>query len=95
MPHEGLIDKLDSVSQTFRVLIIKTTMTVPYTSVFLQLDCAYSGVRREKGLRAKMAAAGVSLSATLLTRWVTGNKAEQFPMHAKTPNKVSSMPYGH
>ena len=46
LPHERLIDKLDTVSQTFRVLIIKTTMTVPYTLVFLQLDCAYWGSGR-------------------------------------------------
>lgn len=59
LPHERIIDKLDTVSQTFRVLIIKTTMTVPYTSVFLQLDCAYWSPDSEKGLRAKMAAAGV------------------------------------
>jgi L-fucose mutarotase/ribose pyranase (RbsD/FucU family) len=59
LPHERIIEKLDTVSQTFRVLIIKTTMTVPYTSVFLQLDCAYWGPDSEKGLRAKMAAAGV------------------------------------
>jgi RbsD/FucU transport protein family protein len=59
LPHEKIIEKLDAVSQTFRVLIIKTTMTVPYTSVFLQLDCAYWGPEAEKGLRAKMAAAGV------------------------------------
>ena len=59
LPHERLIERLDSVSQTFRVLIIKTTLTVPYTSVFLQLDCAYWGPDAEKGLRAKMAAAGI------------------------------------
>ena len=58
-PHEKIIDTLDTVSQTFRVLIIKTTMTIPYTSVFLQLDCAYWGPDAEKGLRAKMSAAGV------------------------------------
>lgn len=58
-PHEKIIEKLDEVSKTFRVLIIKTNMTVPYTSVFLQLDCAYWGPEAEKGLRAKMAAAGV------------------------------------
>jgi hypothetical protein len=59
MPHEKIIERLDEVSHTFRVLIIKTNMTVPYTSVFLQLDCAYWGPDAEKGLRAKMAAAGV------------------------------------
>ena len=55
LPHEKLIAKLDDVSKTFRVLIIKTNMTIPYTSVFLQLDCAYWGPDAEKKLREKMA----------------------------------------
>jgi D-ribose pyranose/furanose isomerase RbsD len=59
MPHERIIAKLAEVSQMFKVLIIKTNMTIPYTSVFLELDCAYWGPEEEKGLRAKMAAAGV------------------------------------
>jgi len=53
--HEDIIHKLDVVSKTFRVLIIKTNMTVPYTSVFLQLDCAYWPSDAEQRLRAKMA----------------------------------------
>jgi L-fucose mutarotase/ribose pyranase (RbsD/FucU family) len=52
--HEQIIAKLDQVSQTFRVLIIKTNMTLPYTSVFLQLDCAYWGPDSEKRLRDRM-----------------------------------------
>jgi L-fucose mutarotase/ribose pyranase (RbsD/FucU family) len=55
--HEQIIAKLDEVSQTFRVLIIKTNMTLPYTSVFLQLDCAYWGPDAEKRLRERMAKA--------------------------------------
>lgn len=58
LPHEQIIAKLDEVSKTFRVLIIKTTLTIPYTSVFLQLDCAYWGADAESRLRAKMAAQG-------------------------------------
>jgi hypothetical protein len=56
LPHEQIIAKLDDVSKTFRVLIIKTTLTIPYTSVFLQLDCAYWSADAESRLRAKMAA---------------------------------------
>jgi hypothetical protein len=56
LPHEQIIAKLDQAAQTFRVLIIKTNMTMPYTSVFLQLDCAYWGPDAEKKLRAAMAA---------------------------------------
>lgn len=55
LPHEQIISKLDQAAQTFRVLIIKTNMTIPYTSVFLQLDCAYWGPDAEKKLRAAMA----------------------------------------
>ncbi len=57
LPHEKIISMLDEAAQTFRVLIIKTNMTIPYTSVFLQLDCAYWGADSEKKLRAAMAAA--------------------------------------
>ncbi|HEX4749674.1 MAG TPA: RbsD/FucU domain-containing protein [Bryobacteraceae bacterium] len=53
--HEQLIKKLDDAAQTFRVLIIKTKETIPYTSVFLQLNCAYWSDESEKQLRARMA----------------------------------------
>jgi hypothetical protein len=49
--HENIISQLDEAGQTFRVLIIKTNMTVPYTSVFLQLDCAYWTPEEERKLR--------------------------------------------
>jgi hypothetical protein len=56
LPHEQIISKLDQVSQSFRVLIIKTNMTLPYTPVFLQLDCAYWKPEAERRLRSAMAA---------------------------------------
>jgi hypothetical protein len=57
LPHEQIIAKLDQAGQTFRVLIIKTNMTIPYTSVFLQLDCAYWSAESERKLRAAMTGA--------------------------------------
>lgn len=54
-PHLENIHNLDAVSKTFRVLIIKTTMTVPYTTVFLQLDCAYWTSDAEQRFRARLA----------------------------------------
>jgi hypothetical protein len=51
MPHADLIAKLDEVGKTFHVLLLKTTLTLPYTSVFLQLDCAYWNADDEKRLR--------------------------------------------
>ncbi len=58
VPHEQIISKLDAAGQTFRILIIKTRMAIPYTSVFLQLDCAYWSADSEKKLRAAMATEG-------------------------------------
>jgi len=54
LPHEKIIANLDQAGQTFRVLIIKTNLTIPYTSVFLQLDCAYWSPESEQRLRTDM-----------------------------------------
>ena len=54
LPHEQIIAKLDQSAQMFRVLIIKTEMTVPYTSIFFELDCAYWSAEAEQRLRALM-----------------------------------------
>lgn len=54
LPHEQIISKLDQVAQTFRVLVIKTTMTMPYTSIFIQLDCKYWTPEQERALRKKI-----------------------------------------
>jgi hypothetical protein len=58
MPHEKLIAQLDQTSKDFLVLILKTRLAVPYTSVFLRLDCKYWSDDAEKRLREKMAAGG-------------------------------------
>jgi L-fucose mutarotase/ribose pyranase (RbsD/FucU family) len=55
LPHEKIISTLGQTSQTFRVLIIKTNMTFPYTSVFLQLGCAYWSPEAERRLRSALA----------------------------------------
>jgi hypothetical protein len=36
--------------------VLKTNMTVPYTSVFIRLDCRYWSADAEQRLRARMAA---------------------------------------
>jgi hypothetical protein len=51
LPHEDIIHKLDQASQIFHVLIIKTKMALPYTSVFLELRAAYWGDEPEQHLR--------------------------------------------
>jgi len=52
LPHMELIGKLDEAGKTFHVLLLKTNLCLPYTSVFLQLDCAYWNADAEKRLRA-------------------------------------------
>ena len=56
--HQKLIDQLNELSKTFHVLILKTTMTIPYTSVFLQLDCKYWSADSEEKLRRTMKGEG-------------------------------------
>jgi len=51
LPHEQVIHKLDQAAEVFRVLILKTRMTIPYTSVFLELDCGYWSADAEARLR--------------------------------------------
>jgi hypothetical protein len=51
LPHEQIIAKLDEAGKTFHVLLLKTDLTLPYTSVFLQLDCGYWTAEAEQQLR--------------------------------------------
>ena len=54
LPHEQIIGKLDEAGKTFKVLLIKTPLTLPYTSVFFQLECGYWDAASEKELRDAM-----------------------------------------
>jgi hypothetical protein len=54
LPHEKIIAKVDEVGRTFHIVVLKTTMAVPYTSVFLQLNCKYWSDESEAKLRKAM-----------------------------------------
>jgi hypothetical protein len=54
LPHEQIISTLDRIGEKFRVLLIKTNMRIPYTSVFLELECGYWNANAEKRLRISM-----------------------------------------
>jgi hypothetical protein len=54
LPHDEIIEQIDEAGQTFRVLLIKTDLTLPYTSVFIRLDAGYWSAEDEKELRAAM-----------------------------------------
>jgi hypothetical protein len=56
-PHETILKVIDKEGKVFHVLVLKTNMTIPYTSVFIHLDCKYWSADAEKRLRAKMGTA--------------------------------------
>lgn len=55
VPHEEIIARLDAAAETFHVLVVKTDMTLPYTSVFFELDCGYWTGDAEQRLRRAIA----------------------------------------
>ena len=54
LEHEQIIARIDQSAQIFRILVIKSTMTIPYTSVFFELDCGYWNKEAEERLRHAM-----------------------------------------
>lgn len=39
--HAQLLFDIHEVGKTFRILLIKTSSTIPYSSVYMRLDCGY------------------------------------------------------
>lgn len=54
MLHEDIIRELDASANLFSVLIIKTDLTIPYTSVFFQLECGYWNAIAEENMRQQL-----------------------------------------
>jgi hypothetical protein len=52
--HEELIARLDQAGKTFKIVMVKTTLAVPYTTVFLELDCGYWPSEKEVRMRERM-----------------------------------------
>jgi hypothetical protein len=53
--HNELIAHLDEVSRMFNVVILKSNLTIPYTSTFFELDCNYWESDKEAALKNKIA----------------------------------------
>lgn len=51
LSHAALLAKVAETAKDYRVLVLKTNETLPYTSVFLQLDCKYWSDADERRLR--------------------------------------------
>jgi D-ribose pyranose/furanose isomerase RbsD len=52
--HEELISRMDQVAKTFKILMIKTNLALPYTTVFMELDCGYWSPENEAKMRELM-----------------------------------------
>ena len=57
MLHEDIIERLDTAAITFNVLLLKTNLKLPYTSVFIELDCGYWSGEGEAAMREALKAA--------------------------------------
>ena len=55
LAHEEIIARLDRAGKLFRILILKSTLAIPYSSVFLELDCGYWSAEAEERLRRSQA----------------------------------------
>lgn len=54
LSHEKIISMLDEAGKTFKIILLKTRLTMPYTSVFFRLECGYWTEEAEKQLRENM-----------------------------------------
>ena len=52
--HQSLIDEIAKDGAQYHVLVLKTQLAVPYTSVFIHLDCKYWSTENERALREAM-----------------------------------------
>ena len=56
VPHSEVMKTISEAGAIYRVLFIKTTGTVPYSSVYIRLDCGYMSDDVERKIRNAMAA---------------------------------------
>jgi hypothetical protein len=57
IPHTEVMTRIDGAGKTFRILFLKTTETIPYTSVYMRLDCGYMSDEVQRKIRTAMEAA--------------------------------------
>lgn len=55
--HDKIIADIGATGSQFHVLVLKTNLAIPYTSVFIRLDCKYWSSEAEKRMREKMSSA--------------------------------------
>ncbi len=53
-PHDELIARVSTAAAQYRALVVKTTSHLPYTNLFIEMDCGFWDPEREAALRAAM-----------------------------------------
>lgn len=52
--HDSVFTRIDEASKLFRILVLKTEEVIPYSSVFIQLDCKYWNAEKQRQLEQSM-----------------------------------------
>ncbi len=52
--HEEVFKMIEEASVLFKIIVLKTDEVIPYSSVFINLDCGYWTGEKEQTLREKM-----------------------------------------
>lgn len=53
--HEDLLKRMDEAGKLYNIVIIKTPLTMAYTSTFFELDCAYWNGEKQDALNKALA----------------------------------------
>jgi len=88
--HERLINEVDEAGRLVHVLVLKTRLTVPYSSVFIRLNCKYWGDDAEKRLRSKMGASSESSGQTPVPQPQPAQPAPPPPPEQQAPRGTES-----
>ena len=54
MLHDTVFTNIKQAAELFQIMVLKTDEVMPYTSIFIRLDCQYWPAEQEKLLRSKM-----------------------------------------
>jgi D-ribose pyranose/furanose isomerase RbsD len=52
--HEQMISQIDEAAELYQVLVLKTNFLLPYSSVFINLNCGYWTTEQEEKMRELM-----------------------------------------
>jgi len=54
LKHDSVFLKIDEAAKLFRIIVLKTEEVIPYSSVFIQLDCKYWNAEKQLELEEAM-----------------------------------------